>query len=295
MRDFFQSVKFKILAVIFVLLIVFMFVTAYLGGQSSPVSQAIGLVTVPMQRLSSAISGAASGFFEKYMQSEQLYEENLALREENNRLREQLVDFEKFRHENEHYRAVLGLKEQNPEFELEPAEIIGCDPGDPFSSFTIDRGTIHHIAPHDPVITSAGLVGWVTEVGLNFAKVDTILDVSIDVGAVDARTRDIGVITGDIALAQEGMCKLGYLTRDSSVEPGDIIQTSGMESVFGVVFPKGLIIGTVVDVYAESNGMMLYASVKPAANISNIKDVFVLTSFPGQGEKLDSTGGETPS
>lgn len=294
MRDFFHSVQFKILVTLLVFVVVFMFVTAYLGGRDAPLNQAFGLVTVPLQRLSSSISGAASGFFEKYVQAQKLYEENEALREENIRLREQMVDYEAYKRENEHYRAVLGLKEQNPDFELEPAEVIGRDPNDPFSGFTIDRGTMHGVSPYNPVLTPAGLVGWVTDVGLNYAKVETILDVSIDVGAVDTRTRESGVVTGEIALAREGLCKLGYLPRDTAVAEGDIIQTSGLESVFGAVFPKGLIIGTVTDVKAENNGIVLYACVQPAADVTSVKDVFVLTAFPGQGEPSAAPQEDTP-
>lgn len=283
MRDFFNSAKFKILVALLAVLVVSMFVTAYLGGAASPISQALGIVTLPLQKLSSSISGAASGFFERYLRADQLYLENQELQEEIIRLREQMVDYEEYKRENEHYKDILGLKEQNPEFELESAEVIQREPTDPFFGFTIDKGTLNGVSAYDPVVTPAGLVGWVSKVGLNYAQVQTILDVAIDVGAVDTRTRDSGVVTGDVDLARQGLCKLGYLTRESAVTSGDIIMTSGPDSLFGVVFPKGLIIGTVTEVKAESNGIVLYGVVEPAAQIADVKDVFVIKSFPGQG------------
>jgi rod shape-determining protein MreC len=292
--DFFRSTKFKILATLLAFIVLCMFVTAYLGGRSSPISQALGVVAAPFQRLSSSISGAASGFFERYLSAQKLYEENLALKEEIRQLRSQQVDYEEYKRENEHYRQVLGLKEQNPGFEFEPAEVIGQDPNDRFGGFTVDKGTLNGIAAHDPVITPDGLVGWVSEVGMTYAKVTTILDVSIDVGAVDARTRDAGVVTGDIALAGEGRCKLGYLPRESAVTAGDIVKTSGLASVFGVAFPKGLIVGTVTEVRAEPNGIVLYAVVEPAAEIRNVRDVFILTSFPGQSSAGVELNGTVP-
>lgn len=282
MGDFFRSAKFKILAILLALIVLCMFITAYLGGRSSPISQALGVVTAPLQKLSASISGAASSFFERTLGAQKLYEENLALKEEIRVLRSQQVDYEQYKRENEHYRQVLGLKEQNPEFEFEPAEVIGREPSDRFGAFTVDKGTLSGITAHDPVITPDGLVGWVSEVGLTYAKVTTILDVSIDVGAADTRTRDSGVVTGDISLAEEGHCKLGYLPRESAVTAGDIVATSGLGSVFGVAFPKGLIIGTVTEVRAENNGIVLYAVVEPAAQIRSVQDVFILTSFPGQ-------------
>lgn len=296
MGEFFRSAKFKILAALLALIVLCMFVTAYLGGRSSPFSQALGVAVAPLQKLSASISGAASGFFERYLGAQRLYEENQALKEEIRALRSQQVDYEEFKRENEHYRQVLGLKEQNPDFTFEPAEVIGREPTDRFGGFTVDKGTLDGIAAHDPVITPDGLVGWVSEVGLTYAKVTTLLDVSIDVGAVDTRTRDSGVVTGDIALAQEGRCKLGYLPRESAVTAGDIVSTSGLASVFGVAFPKGLIVGTVTEVRAENNGIVLYAVVEPAAEIRNVRDVFILTSFPGQSsEGAPEGGGESAS
>ncbi|MCI8440913.1 MAG: rod shape-determining protein MreC [Provencibacterium sp.] len=302
MGDFFRSARFKILALLLAFIVLCMFVTAYLGGRSSPLSQALGVVTAPLQKLSASISAAASSFFERTIGAQKLYEENLALKEEIRTLRSQQVEYEQYKRENEHYRQVLGLKEQNPEFEFEPAEVIGREPTDRFGGFTVDKGTLNGVAAHDPVITPDGLVGWISEVGLTYAKVTTILDVSIDVGAADTRTRDSGVVTGDILLADEGRCKLGYLPRESAVTAGDIVATSGLGSVFGVAFPRGLIIGTVTEVRTENNGIVLYAVVEPAAQIHSLQDVFILTSFPGQSsaaalpqEEASSASSETSS
>lgn len=295
MGEFFKSVKFKILLAILALLVALMFVTAYLGGRASPVSQALGVIVAPVQKLSASISGAAAGFFEKYLQSEKLYEENEQLQKELRLLREQMVDYEEYKRENEHYKQVLGLKERNPDFQFEPAEVIGRDPTNRFYGFTIDKGTLNGVSAHDPVITPAGLVGWVSEVGLTYSKVVTILDVAIDVGATDNRTRDSGVITGDISLAEDGNCKMSYLPRGSAVAVGDIIQTSGLDSEFGVVYPKGLIIGTVKEVHTEPNGLLIYAVVEPASEIRSVKDVMILTSFPGQGSEVRITDKEPGS
>lgn len=105
--------------------------------------------------------------------------------------------------------------------------MVARDPDDRFYSFTIDRGSLSGIEPLDPVVTADGLVGVVREVGVNYSKVVTILDVWIDVGARDVRTRDIGIVTGSVDLAADGKCRLNYLPRESGAAPGDIVVTSG--------------------------------------------------------------------
>lgn len=293
MGDFFKSAKFKILVALLAVVIVFMFVTAYLGGIASPVSQALGIVTAPFQKLSSSISGAAVGFFERYLSAERMYNENQLLKEELRTLREKLVEFDSYKQDNEHYREYLELKNNNPTFAFEPAQVIGRDPNDRFFAFTVDRGTANGVSAHDPVITPDGLVGWVSEVGLNYAKVTTLLDVSIDIGAVSSRTRDIGVVSGEVTLSREERCKMSFLPRESQIAPNDIVVTSGL----GGVFPKGLIVGIVEQVETEKNGMSLYAIIDPAAEIQRVKEVFILTSFGGQGSDtaVEPPASPTPS
>lgn len=282
MGEFFKSRNFKILTGILAALIATMFVTAYLGGTASPVSQVAGFITAPFQKLSSGISGMAVAFFQRFLSSEQLYEENQALQEEVRNLREKLVDLDSYKKDNEHYRQYLDLKERNPTFVFEPAQVIGREPNDRFYGFMVDKGSLDGVAVYDPVITPDGLVGWVSEVGLSYAKVSTILDVSMDVGAVDSRTRDIGVVTGEVTLAKDGLCKLSYLPRENTVQTGDLVITSGL----GGVFPKGLIIGTVLDLQTEKSGISMFATVQPASEIKTLSEVFLLTSFSGQGDDL---------
>ena len=128
------------------------------------------------------------------------------------------------------------------------------------------------------VITSDGLIGVIEEVGLTYSRVITLHDPSLNVGAYVSRTRDTGIVVGAVDLAQDGQCKMTYLPRDSGAAIGDMILTSG-----GNVFPKGLKIGTIKEIRQESHGVSLYAVIEPFASVADAKDVFVITSFEGQG------------
>ena len=279
MGDFFKSRKFKVLIALFIMLIALMLRASWTGGLSPAIEQVAGAVVAPFQKLSSTISDGVSGFFRRYARADEVAQENEALRSEINELRAQLVNYEEYKHENEELRKYLDIeyKEEHPDFEMTPAAVVARDPDSRFYSFTIDKGSLDGVAPYDPVVCADGLVGRVKEVGLTYSKVITILDVEIDVGAYDARTRDIGIVNGSVALAADGRCIMNYLPRDSGAAQGDLVVTSG-----GNLYPKGLVIGKIAKLDNAPGNISLYAEIEPTADIRNLTDVMVITSFNGQ-------------
>lgn len=279
MGDFFKSRKFKVLIALFIMLIALMLRASWTGGLSPAIEQVAGAVVAPFQKLSSTISDGVSGFFRRYARADEVAQENEALRSEINELRAQLVNYEEYKHENEELRKYLDIeyKEEHPDFEMTPAAVVARDPDSRFYSFTIDKGSLDGVAPYDPVVCADGLVGRVKEVGLTYSKVITILDVEIDVGAYDARTRNIGIVNGSVALAADGRCIMNYLPRESGAAQGDLVVTSG-----GNLYPKGLVIGKIARLDNVPGNISLYAEIEPTADIRNLTDVMVITSFNGQ-------------
>ncbi len=264
---------------LFIMLIALMLRASWTGGLSPAIEQVAGAIVAPFQKLSSTISDGVSGLFQRYARADEVAQENEALRDEINGLRAQLVNYEEYKHENEELRKYLDIeyKEEHPDFEMEPAAVVARDPDSRFYSFTIDRGSLDGVAPYDPVICADGLVGRVKEVGLTYSKVITILDVEIDVGAYDARTRDIGIVNGSVVLAADGRCIMNYLPRESGAAQGDLVVTSG-----GNLYPKGLVIGKIARLDNAPGNISLYAEIEPTADIRNLTDVMVITSFNGQ-------------
>lgn len=277
------------MAAVCIVLLAFMLRAAYTGGMGTILSNTFGFITTPLQKISASISDAATGFFETYLMAGAIKEENEELKEEVRELKKQLVDYDELKQKNDQYKEFLEIKERNQDFEFQPASVIGRDPNARFYSFTIDVGTLDGIALYDPVITSDGLVGIVYETAASFSKVRTILDVSIDVGVYNPRTMDTGIVTGDISLFEDGLCRMTYVSRESTIQPGDLIVTSGISGIF----PKEIAVGEVKSVNPENNGMSLYCVIEPAVDVKDIKDVFVITSFSGQGSELNSDGEET--
>ncbi len=290
MKEFFKTGRFRVLLVVGCLLFSFLLRSIYTGGLMPLLSSAGGMLMVPLNSMSAAAGAAIQNRFGPFLSSGEVHRENQALREEIQRLEEQLIDYETVKMENEQFRELLEIKERNSDLIFEPATVVGRTPDDWFGSFTIDVGTYHGVSPRCPVITSDGLVGIVSEVGRGYSKVQTILDASVSIGGVDIHTLDTGIITGTIPLAQEGSCKLGFLPRESGVTPGDTIVTSGT----GGLLPRGLIVGEIQSVEMETSGLSLYAVITPAADIQGARQVFVITDFGGKDDATapDNAGEE---
>lgn len=279
MREYFKTGKFKILLVVCMLLLGFMIYAATSGGFAGVPSQIVNAILSPFRTVASAITDTADDFFTWLGGINYLWDENAALREENNKLQQQMIDYEEILRQNRQYEQLLGIKDSNPEITgMTPAFVIGRDARDRYSAFTIDKGSEDGISPGDPVITAEGLVGVVTEVSAHSARVSTTLDVTVNVGVMVNATRDTGIVCGDLKLAEDGLTKLMYLDRSSAAKPGDKLITTGISGIF----PKGLIVGTIKEIHTESHGKTLYAIVEPAHSITAVKDVFVITSFDGE-------------
>lgn len=204
------------------------------------------------------------------------------LKEENAELRQQLVDYDEIKQTNEWYSEILGLHEENPEYTFASGRVIGRDPADYYGNFTIAAGQNAGVSVNDPVVATDGsLVGVIEEVGLTYAKVRTILDPSVNVASQVSRTGDTAYTAGStVELARRNELKMTTLERTSSAALGDYVVTSGI----GGVYPGGLLIGSVTRIQSATDGMTLNAEVELFADIYNLKQVMVITSFVGQGE-----------
>ena len=275
LKEFFRTVKFKVLVCVLVVLLGVMTYAAANGRLSAAPQEILGAVAVPLQKLSSAVSAKAEAFVNKYITIDQIMAENEQLKAENDQLRGQIVEYDKLKAENDQLRAAWNIKEENPTYEVVNANVIGRDSLEKYYAFTIDRGEKDGVAVKDCVIGTSGIVGRVIEVGPNYAKVSTILDPSVSVGAIVSRTRDSGLVGGDVTLARGKQCAMTLLARDTLASRGDTVITTGL----GGVFPKNLVIGTVQDILPETSGTSMYAVIEPIEDAESIKMVMVITDF----------------
>lgn len=278
MRFFFRSRQFKVILAIFCVIALLTASFAIVGRRMSPQTDIASTVATPFKTFFSNVSDMFGNMFKNYNSGRQLSLENSELQSEVDSLREQLADYENLKQENDFYKDYLGIKEDNPDFTFADAVVIARDSDDPFGSFTLNKGSSSDISKYDPVITSAGIVGYVTEVGLTSCKVTTILSPEITLGALDNRTNDSGIITGTLAFAQNGNCRFANLSRSCTVAVGDYVVTSGEG-----IFPEGLLIGSINNIGVDETNNTIYAEVKPFAEILDVREVMIITNFEGQG------------
>lgn len=285
MRFFFRSRQFKIIAAVLAVIIAISAVAVAIKGFVTPQTNILGSLFAPIQKLSASISESIEVYKKRTADNNELMLENEKLKDKLSEATDKLLEYEDLEKENSYLKDYLGIKDEHKDFQFAPAMMIAIDSIDPYGGFTINCGKLDGVSLHDPVITDEGLVGYISEVGLSFSKVTTILSPELTVGAYDKRTRDVGAVSGSLEFSEDGNTKLFNLTRNCSVTVGDYIVTSG-----GGIFPEGLLIGTVESVDQEKHNASLYATLSTAVDFENLSELMVITYFSGQGTISDIAG-----
>ena len=280
MKEFFHSLKFKILICIAALLLGLMTYVAVSAGTETIPEKIIGTVTYPFVTAANAVSEGVSGFIDKLVNADKYKQENDELKAQLTDMYGRTLDYENILEENAQLREMLGLKEQKEDFVFsEPCSIISRNANDIYGGFTINRGSSDGISLNDPVITSVGLVGRVTSIAENYARVTTILSPQVNVGVITMRSKTSGVLENSIFSAEKGLCLMSDILKDADIKEGDIIYTSGKSGLF----PDEIMVGTVVEVYDDPNGLSKHALIQPAEELFSVTSVFVVTDFDGKG------------
>ena len=275
----FTSKNFKILMIAVVILLG---VLVYgLNAGTSVFSNVFGTVSAPLLTAGTNTTEGAKEFLNlDGMSKEELKALYNDLSEENQKLREQLVDYYTLKDENASYENILSVKKAMPDLQLAAGSVVGRDPNDVFGDFTFNCGSLAGVSVGDAVITETGVVGVVEEVYAASSRVRSILSEKTQIGATDKSCKESGVVTSDIQFANSGKVKMLYLTRDTEVQPGSIITTSGA----GGVFPGDLLIGRVDSVERSNAESSYYAILTPYVDVTEVTDVFVVTDFDGKGD-----------
>ena len=280
MKDFFHSVKFKILLGIAALLLGLMVCVAVTAGREGGPKQILNTITYPFVKAGNAIADGVGVFFDKLINADKYKAENDELKSELTRMYKYTMDYDTLQNENERLREMLELKQKHEDFQFsEPCDVVARNANDLYGGFTVGKGAKDGLALNDPIVTSVGLVGRVTSVAENYAKVTTIISPQVNIGVYTMRTKTTGVIENDVSSAQKGLCLMSDILKDAEIQEGDIVFTSGKSGLF----PKDILVGTVTEVYDDPNGLTKHALIKPAEDIKTVSSVFAITDFDGKG------------
>lgn len=268
--DFFNRYKKTIIAIASLLCLCLIFITA---DRTAPtfVETGVSYLITPFQKANTAISkwienkiNIIKHLDEVEDENEKLAKKVLSLEEETNRLKQ----MEK---ENKKLTELLKISQKYKQYPTTGARIIAKDPGNWYDVFIIDKGTKDGIQRNMVVLSSNGLVGKISEAGYNYSKVVSIIDDTDSVSSQNTRTEDIGFVRGD--LTNKGICIMEYIDNDAEIIEGDEIITSHLSNIY----PPGLTIGYVKEIYSDLNTLTKYAVVEPIVDFKNLETVLVIT------------------
>jgi len=275
-RFFRNNKQFILFFLIAVALIAAMAYTYDTERYVTKVESIVGTVFTPIQKVFYQMGEGISNLFSSISEIGTLRATNEKLQKEVEKLRKENIQLQELMNENKRLKEALNFKTENVELDLKLATITGKNSGNWFNTFTIDKGKNEGIQPGMAVLDERGnMVGQITEVGDNWAKVLAIIDRDSSVSAVDVRTRDNGVVRGD----SNGGLIMIYLPLDAELIEGDVVTTSGMSR-----FPKGLIIGKVSKVTRDPGSLLKQAVIEPAADFERLEYVFVVTNTTNTGK-----------
>ena len=193
--------------------------------------------------------------------------QNERLKKEIDYLRQKLNTAGEIYLENERLKNLLSFK-QKSSYKVIAARVIGRSLDSWSSVIIIDKGSYSGIKRGMTAITYLGLVGQVIETTESTSKIMLLSDTNLGVSGIVQRSRQEGLVSGTLG----SNLMMRYLPKECDIKTSDVIITAGLTSTY----PKGLLIGTVVDVGEEFSGLSRYAIIKPSANLSNIEEVLII-------------------
>jgi rod shape-determining protein MreC len=242
-----------------------------LGGYLGPASRQFSSVLIEIQTWVSSRYLGIQDFVTAPRDIVSLRARNSELESQVSQLQAQVIELQQRVNETDILAALVDFSRSNPESTYKAAAVIGRDPSPFLHYIIINRGSNDDIQRGMPVVTNQGLVGRVDSVIADAARVQLITDPasSINVYLQNAETDAmlLGSVTGDVSL--------DMISQDVSVEPGDLILTSGL----GGGYPADTPIGQVVTVRGFEFQLFQQATVQPAVDFARLEIVLVITNF----------------
>jgi rod shape-determining protein MreC len=193
------------------------------------------------------------------------------LRRQNGQLQVQTSQAAAIARENSQLRAFLGWQQQTP-WKLKLANVVLRDPANWWRTVQIDLGSRDGLRENLPVLTTDGLVGRVSSVGVTRSQVVLLGDPNCRVSArVENQAHDMGIISASGPL-DNSLVQLTYLASGANLKSGENVVTSGQ----GGIYPAGIPIGQIVDSRPVEFGLYTEARVKLSANLGGLEQVWVL-------------------
>lgn len=257
-----------------VLCVTVMFLSFTFNLSGGPLNAVAGYVFVPMQKGINAVGGWMSEKADNLKNLNDVMQKNEELQAQVDELTAELNTIKLEQYDLDNYRALLELDDKYPSYKKVAANVIGKDSGNWFNTFIIDKGWKDGIEKDMNVIAGSGLVGIVTDVAPNYAKVKSIIDDTSSVSGMDLATSDNCIIRGNLQMMNENQeIELSDLKdTDDQVQAGDQIVTSYISDKY----LQGILIGYIKDVSVDSNNLTKSGTITPVVDFEHIQEVLVI-------------------
>ena len=229
---------------------------------------------VPVQRALAETGVTTSRLFQAIGDIDKIRAENADLRAANDRLtlaNAQLAEAAIAPQQG----AKLAAAQAALPFKTVAAPVIARDPSGVLKTIVVGAGTDQGVRVDQIVLSEQGVVGRVSEAGSNYAKITLITDSASSVSALVQTSRASGIVRGQYgdSLVME------WILQSDPVKPGDVVVTAGLGlgTELRSLYPKGLVIGTVVDVTKAEVSAYQRAIVSPAVDLRKLENVLVIT------------------
>ena len=263
-----------------VILVLAVLVTAGLSVMSGLTNKSVPDLVVqgvlaPFRGIATSLTNTVEKYYDYMFRYEALEAENQVLKAKIAAMEDVARQADAISRENERLRKSMNLKTTHESYEMQDAYIIGWSSTDFTSVLTINRGSDAGIATNMCAVTETGeVVGLVTQVGKNYAEVKTVLDSTLEISSTISSSGYNGMVKGGYMNGTEKLLKMDYLPSAAIIRNNQQVVTSG-----STVYPRGLIVGSVVDAGFEQTGVAKYALLKSAADIDSLEQIFIITQY----------------
>ncbi len=257
----------------------------------------IGFAFRPVQGALDQIAGGIASIGTAITEVDRLRIDNAALRDENARLANENARLQETKRENDQLTALLQLQ-SGFDFQTTAASVIGRESSEFRRLITIDKGTDDGLAAGDVVIAGGGaLAGRITDIGPGGATVVLLTDAeSTVIGQLASNASARGEVVGQLG----GVLVMNQIDSSMRVGLNDEVVTAGLSLASGIrsPYPKGLLIGQVVDVRRDANDVVQTAFLKPTADLDQLEYVLVILDYEGglppiEQQPVDCSGSGT--
>lgn len=262
-----------ILTIVAVALMVITLTTNLFSGIANTIA---GFVVVPFQRGITAAGTWLISEVDRFDTIEQLQEENKELQARVDQLTEENMQLTQDKYELNTLRELYELDAQYESYEKVGAHVIAKDSGNWFYSFVIDKGTDDGLAVDMNIIAGGGLVGRITSIGPDWAKVTTIIADNFSVSGMVLSTSDNLIVTGNLESYEKGVITFSKLQDSADVVViGDKVVTSNISDKY---LPE-ILIGYITTIESDSNNLTKSGTLTPAVDFEHLDEVLVITTL----------------